>query len=206
MKRTIPILILLTLFLTNSGLCQDNKAKLVRTLSNGSYIKKLASVITQELMDFELSDEAWTMILSDSDHINSVSNYSGTLATVANNLGIADIEGVHNSTGRDHNNPLVRKKIESVKGKVKFTLSIPSTDPQALKKVGEKLNSIVAVFTNDYYFLPRSGTAFVTIHFDEGLEQEKVEVSDDGSTYKVSVPVYGSFSQSRTQKALQQGK
>lgn len=204
--RNFLISVLAVLAFVSPSVAQDEPAALVKVIGVSKRWPVNAQ-IAEKLMTFKYSPAAWEYVLDPSgEGAQTMVNLSGTVGTVAKNLGLGDVVKTDDSQGRDGKSPLVADMIDSWKDKVRFTVAVDVPDAATAKKAFANIDIVMAPLESTYNFLPAGGKAIVNIAADPKASDVSCKVSSDGNTYDIKVPVHASFSQSKLEELLRVGK
>lgn len=171
----------------------------------------LDAAVMERFVKIDAPAEFWQMI--DAEPFNgqyslnhSLGLFAGTVTTIASNMGWGDVRDLDRNSGYDGKSPLLAGMMDQWSGKIQFHLTVPfKPDAKSLEGVRDSLDRFFAPFQSTYFFKPRGGKAIVNIRMDPKATKMTCNVSKDGNTYDLVLPVYARYSQSELEERLKRG-
>jgi hypothetical protein len=192
--KKIVILMFLALLIQPSA-AQGGEMKDFLLILRGQMAYPLRANIMERLVTIEASPGFWSRINGSSEGKNShpvkyLSSYGEHLGNVAKTLGLGDVDALMYNI-RNGDAPPIVAMVDSWKGKIslKIVMDFEPTDDTFAKTMAQT-EIIANQLGNEYNLKPRGGEFHGTITYSQTAPKATVEVSPDGNSYDIVVPIY----------------
>jgi hypothetical protein len=204
MKRTLTVLCL-SLLLTLSVLAQDQKAQLAQALkADGS---PLEGQILMHLVELDMSPEWWNIMLDPGEERRARQSLRILLSSIPDlgeHMGLGDLAGLDDDTGRKGDSPPVLGMLKSWQPKIKLKVVMKfAPDETSKKETTAGLDRMA--YPIGTIAKPRPGSFDMTITYDPQVTEISGNVSADGGTYSFTLPGFMSWSQSKVDAYMKRG-
>lgn len=195
-KRTKQHTLCLTLAVAASTSCTlnpvfaDNKSDLSDAVYDYSKCY-WQQYIVQRMMNFKLSPAIWTKMLDKENWgVKTTSNFASAIGEYAKKNGWGDFEGAEsaNNNDRENNKAKVSEMVDSIKGKIDFTLvadGIKGTDAEW--DLVHRYMGTLSEFIEKWNWKAKSGQAFFTLTV-RPAKDVSVSADPDGKHFNIVMP------------------
>ncbi len=193
--RPLTLFLVLSLSVAAGPAFAQGEMEEFLTILRGPLKYPLEANIMQRLVVIEASPGFWSRINGSSESVNShpvkyLKSYGSALATLAENMGLGDLDGLMYNI-RDGNAPPIVGMIDSWKGKISLKIVLPfEPNDDTFAKTMAQTEIIANQLSRKDYLNPRGGEFHGTITYSDTATKATVKVSPDGNTYDIVIPIY----------------
>ncbi|MBS2040341.1 hypothetical protein JST97_35465 [bacterium] len=202
MRKTLCLLLLLV----NLPAWGQDQAELLRNFRNSWNGYPILAEVFDRYVKVNATPDWWAFLCADRNSGYALVNLTRGLTDLGVNLGWADIKTMDEGMGGKGDAPPVLEALDSWKGKLAVTVTLPAGLDEARKtQVMSNYDLINGVVGWKAGCLPRGGQFFLNVTTSPKATEAQGKVSKDGNHYEVVLPIYASITSGQLEKIFVKG-
>lgn len=184
----------------------QDQAELLRNFRNSWSGYAIQAELFDRYVKVNAPADWWTFLCADRDGGYALVNLTRGILDMAPGLGWADVKSLDEAMGGKGDAPPVLEALDSWKGKVSVTVTLPSgLDDAKKKQVMSNYDLINGVIGWKATCLPRGGKFFLNITTSAKATEAQGSVSKDGNSYEVVLPIYAGVTSGQLETIFKKG-
>jgi hypothetical protein len=184
----------------------QDQAELLRNFRNSWSGYAIQAELFERYVKVNASPDWWAFLCSNRDGGYALVNLTRGILDQAPNLGWADVKTLDEGMGSRGDAPPVLEALDSWKGKVGVTVTLPpGLDDEKKKQVMSNYDLINGVIGWKATCLPRGGKLFINVSTSLKASEAQGSASKDGNTYEVVLPVYAGITSGQLENIFKKG-
>ena len=183
-----------------------DQSELLRNFRNSWSGYAIQAELFERYVKVNASPDWWAFLCSNRDGGYALVNLTRGILDMAPSLGWADVKSMDEGMGSKGDAPPVLEALDSWKGKVGVTVTLPSgLDEEKKKQVMSNYDLINGVVGWKATCLPRGGKFFLNVSTSLKASEAQGSVSKDGNSYEVVLPVHAGITSGQLENIFKKG-